>query len=72
MSCYIRYMKNVLNEMNIEPQTKEDRKHIDLTIREIIGKKSGDKCGEVWKEVKVWLQEPTKKQELTNKLKNNL
>lgn len=41
MSCYIRYMKNVLNEMNIEPQTKEDRKHIDLTIREIIGKKGG-------------------------------
>ena len=41
MSCYIRYMKNVLNEMNIEPQTKEDRKHIDLTIREIIGKKVG-------------------------------
>jgi len=43
-----------------------------LTIREIIGKKSEDKCNEVWKEVKKWLQEPEKKQELTEKLKSNL
>jgi hypothetical protein len=65
-------MKNVLNEMNIEPQTKEDRKHIDLTIREIIGKKNEDKCNEVWGEVKEWLNDPQKKQKLTNKLKDNL
>ncbi|MGZ7069087.1 MAG: hypothetical protein ACXVHT_12350 [Methanobacterium sp.] len=72
MSCYIRYMKNFLNGMNIEPQTKEERKHIDLTIREIIGKNSDDKCNEVWREVKVWLNEPEKKQELTEKLKMDL
>ena len=63
MSCYIRYMKNVLKEIDIEPQTKKERKQIDLTIREIIGKKSEDKCNEVWREVKKWFQEPEKKQE---------
>lgn len=72
MSCYIRYMKGTLKEIYIEPQTKEDRKHVDLAIRGIIGKTSEDKCNEVWKEVKIWLQEPEKKKELTQKLKSNL
>ncbi len=69
MSCYIRYMKGFLNDLDIQPETKEDRKEIDLTIREIIGKRSGDKCNEVWKEVKVWLQDEDKVEEFKDKLK---
>ena len=65
-------MKNDLKEIDIQPQTKEERKHIDLIIRGIIGKNKEDKCNEVWKEVKIWLNEPQKKQELTQKLKSNL
>ncbi len=72
MSCYIRYMKQLLNEINIDPETKEERKEVDQTIREIIGKNSSDKCNEVWKEVKIWLQDPAKKQELEEKLKDNV
>ncbi len=72
MSCYIRYMKKFLNENKIHPQTKGDRKHIDLTIREIIGKNGDDKCNLVWKEVKEWLNDFEKKQELLEKLKSNL
>lgn len=69
MSCYIRYMKQFLNEIDINPETKEDRKEIDQNIRGIIGKNSSDKCNEVWKEVKTWLQDPDKKQELKENLK---
>ncbi len=61
MSCYIRYMKDTLKEIDIEPETKEERKHIDLTIRGIIGKKEDDKCNIVWKEVKNWLQKPKRR-----------
>ena len=68
MSCYIRYMKDFLNEIDIRPQTKEERKHIDLIIRDIIGKNSDDKCNIVWKEVKIWLNEPEKKQKLIHGL----
>lgn len=77
MSCYIRYMKQFLNEIDINPETKEDRKEIDENIRGIIGKNSSDKCNEVWcnevwREVKVWLQDPDKKQELEEKLKESI
>lgn len=71
MSCYIRYMKQFLNEININLETKEDRKEIDQIIRGIIGKNSSDKCNEVWREVKIWLQDPDKKQELKENLKEN-
>jgi hypothetical protein len=63
-------MKGFLGELNIQPETKEERKSVDLAIREAIGKNSGDKCNEVWKEVKVWLQDENKKKELALKLKN--
>jgi len=69
MSCYIRHMKSTLEEVGIKPQTKDDRKDIDLLIREIIGKDASDKCNEVWKEVKVWLGDEKKKEELIKGLK---
>ncbi len=64
MSCYIRYMKSTLDEMGINLETKEERKDIDNKIREIVGKKSNDKCNVVWKEVKVWLQDEKRKEKL--------
>ncbi len=70
MSCYIRHMKGFLEEVDIKPETKEDRKKVDLAIREVIGKGRGDKCNEVWREVKLWLQDEEKKNELADKLRN--
>jgi hypothetical protein len=64
MSCYIRHMKDFLLDLDIDPQTKEERKEVDLAIRNIIGKKSTDKCNDVWKEVKIWLNDNEKKHEL--------
>jgi len=45
---------------------------VDQTVRAVVGKENEKKCPEVWKEVKVWLQDPGKKRQLVdalNKLK---
>ncbi|TEB07233.1 hypothetical protein Psch_00780 [Pelotomaculum schinkii] len=70
MSCYLRHLKPVLGELGIEPKTKEERKQIDLAIRSIVGKSNTDRCGEVWQEVKVRLQDDMKKRSLLDALKN--
>jgi hypothetical protein len=62
-------MKIFLTDLGLETGTKEERKEVDLAIRGVIGKKSTDKCNDVWKEVKLWLADDVKKSELENKLK---
>ncbi len=69
MSCYIRNMKDFLNDLNIPIETKQDRKNADLAIRKVIGKTKNDKCNMVWLEVKNWLNDEEKKQKLAIKLK---
>ena len=71
MSCYLRYMKDVLTEADLHPEDKKDRKEVDLSIRKVIGMKAEDKCNLVWKEVKIWLQDENKKQILIEKLKTD-
>ena len=71
MSCYVRHMKGFLTDLGFETETKEERKEIDLAIREVIGKKSSDKCNDVWKEVKTWLNNEDMKLKLANALKNS-
>lgn len=34
MSCYIRHMNEFLSDIGIKPETKEERKEVDLMIRE--------------------------------------
>ena len=50
MSCYIRHLKELLNESGIEITT-ENRKQIDRAIHEIVGTTYKD-CPGTWKEVK--------------------
>lgn len=69
MSCYIRHMKDFLSDLDIKPETKEERKEVDLAIRKTIGKKNTDKCNDVWKEVKIWLNDNAKKHELESNLR---
>ena len=64
-------MKNFLSDLDIKPETKEERKDIDLVIRKVIGKKSIDKCNEVWKEVKIWFDDEEKKQKLSSELRKS-
>lgn len=72
MSCYIRHMNDFLADIDIAPETKEERKEIDLVIREAIGMDASDKCNVVWKEVKIWLDNEDKKKELTNAVKGGM
>ena len=69
MSCYLRHMKDVLEEADLHPQDREERKEVDLAIRRVVGKSEKDKCNEVWKEVKVWLADDEQKALLVEKLK---
>jgi len=62
-------MKEVLEAADLHPEDKKERKDVDLAIREVVGMQPKDRCNVVWKEVKVWLQDEDKKQQLTAKLK---
>ena len=44
MSCYIKHMKDFLNDLEIPLETKQERKNADLAIRKVIGKTKNDKC----------------------------
>jgi hypothetical protein len=60
-----------MGELGIEPATKEERKAVDLAVRAVVGKESDVPCGEVWKEVKAWLQDEKKKLQLVEALRKN-
>lgn len=69
MSCYLRHMKDVLEEADLHPQDRKERKKVDLAIRQVVGKSDKDRCNVVWKEVKLWLADPEQKALLVDKLK---
>ena len=69
MSCYLRHMKDVLNEADLHPEDKNERKKVDLAIRKVVGMNSDDQCNVVWKEVKIWLHDEDKKKQLIAELK---
>lgn len=62
-------MNEFLEDLGFKVETKEERKEIDLKLREAIGKTSTDRCNEVWKELKIWLSDDEKKSELKSQLK---
>lgn len=68
MSCYLRHLKPFLGELGIQPANKEERKRVDQAVRAVVGMENEQKCPEVWKVVKVWLQDPEKKQRLADAL----
>lgn len=68
MSCYLRHMGKVLDKAGLAPGTKEERKLVDLAIRDAVGM-TGHKCNEVWKVVKARLQEPGGEESLVSELK---
>jgi hypothetical protein len=69
MSCYLRHMKDILDEADLHPSNREERKQVDLAIRKVVGKEPKDKCNIVWKEVKIWLQDEEKKEKLVSTLR---
>lgn len=71
MSCYLRHMKNVLNEAGIDPKDKNERKEVDMAIRSVVGKTGDDKCNIVWREVKEWINDQEKEKKLVEGLKKS-
>lgn len=69
MSCYLRHIKDILDEADLHPTNREERKQVDLAIRKVVGKEPKDKCNIVWKEVKIWLQDEEKKEKLVSTLR---
>ncbi len=51
MSCYLRYMKDILEDAGIELEGKEDRKKVDKAIHELVGVEYKN-CSKTWKLVK--------------------
>ena len=58
MSCYLRHLKKIIALAGVEPSGKEERKSLDLAVREIVGASGDLKCKEVWKITKEWLKQP--------------
>jgi hypothetical protein len=66
MSCYIRHLSDIFEELNIE-ENKDNRKRMDKSIRKIL--KTDKPCPEVWKKLKIILANGKKKQDMVGKLK---
>jgi hypothetical protein len=62
-------MKEVMEEAELNPQDRKERKEVDLTIRSIVGEDPKEKCNVVWKEVKVWLHDEEKRKQLVEGLR---
>lgn len=60
-----------MEKAGVTPTNKEERKMVDLAMREIVGKME-DKCPEVWKEIKSRLQEPNGEAELVSRLQEKI
>jgi molecular chaperone GrpE (heat shock protein) len=71
MSCYLRHMKDVLNEAGIEV-TKQNKKDIDRIIHKIVGVEYKN-CSPAWKAVKEEIKnDENKKRSFIKKLKSEL
>lgn len=71
MSCYLRHLGPLLERVGYKPESKEQRKLVDQSVRAIIGIDKGN-CPEVWREVKEWLKDPEKETHLVEQLKKKL
>lgn len=68
MSCYLRHLRDILEEAGIEV-TPANKKRIDHAIHQIAGVNYKD-CPETWRRLKQEITaDPTKRQNFINQLK---
>lgn len=71
MSCYLRHLKKVLDLAGVAPANKQERKAVDLAVREWAG--VGDiPCNLVWKAVKEMIKEPAGEERLVADLRKKI
>ena len=68
MSCYFRYMKDVLADAGIEV-TKENKKMVDQAIHELVAVEYKD-CSPTWKQVKEMLADEKGRAKLVKALQS--
>jgi len=68
MSCYTRHLEKLFKEAGTEP-SKENKKKLDSLLKK---KFKTDDCPQVWKKVKTYLNNPTKKSKLLTDIKKVL
>jgi hypothetical protein len=68
MSCYFRHMQPLFDEAGIKI-TPTNKKQIDQAIHKIVEVDYKD-CPATWKQIKLGLAEPRKRQEFIRKLKS--
>ncbi|SFH12924.1 hypothetical protein SAMN05660649_03989 [Desulfotomaculum arcticum] len=71
MSCYLRHCGKIMEKAGVTPSSKEERRKVDMAMREIVGL-AETKCPEVWKEIKKVLQEPDGEERLVTGLRHKL
>ena len=67
MSCYLRHMKDVLDEAGIVV-TPSNRKQIDQAVHQAVGVVYKD-CPATWRQVKAGLNDEGKRQALVEQLR---
>ena len=72
MSCYLRHLKKIIALAGVEPSGKEDRKYLDLAVREIVGASGDLQCNDVWKITKEWLKQPDGEERLISRLQGKI
>lgn len=72
MTCFVARLnkKAFFKPLGIEV-TRENAKMIELELARIVGRR-GEHCPGIWKEMKLWLDDPAKKAELEARLRREL
>jgi hypothetical protein len=65
MTCYARHLKEIFDEAGVE-FTKGNIKHADKYFKKWLGKSD---CPETWRELKIRLGDPSKREEVVKNLK---
>jgi hypothetical protein len=68
MSCYVHNLADLFAEAGVE-NTKQSRKRADGVVRAALGMPDAH-CPEIWRELKVWLQDAANRQELVSRLRD--
>ena len=71
MSCYTRHLGGVMAEVGLE-DNKENRKRLDIILREFLGYALTDECLLVWKEIQRYLADPVLKMKMLEKIQRRM
>lgn len=69
MTCFMRYLSDLFDELSIE-ETPENKRKMQKELRKIIGVES-KKCWDIWKGVKPWLVDSKKRGIMIEQLKKS-